>query len=87
MIERTFAQALDVGVGDHVTLSGRRFTVAGIAVTAAQAPYPNLCYFTDERRAFNVRPRDRAVNIGLVWTTESDARGLASPANPPTTSP
>jgi putative ABC transport system permease protein len=45
VIERTFAEALHVGVGDRVTLNGRRFTVAGIAVTAASPPYPNLCYW------------------------------------------
>ena len=44
VLERTFAEALGVGVGDRVTLNGRPFTVAGIAVTAASAPYPNLCY-------------------------------------------
>ena len=44
MLERTFATALGVGVGDRVTLDGQQFTVAGIAVTAAAAPYPNLCY-------------------------------------------
>ena len=44
MLERTFADALGVGVGDRVTLNGRPFTVAGIAVTAASPPYPNLCY-------------------------------------------
>ena len=43
VIERTFANALGVSVGDHVTVSGKSFTVAGIAVTAAQSPYPNLC--------------------------------------------
>jgi putative ABC transport system permease protein len=43
VIERTFADALGVSVGDHVTLAGKSFTVAGIAVTAAQSPYPNLC--------------------------------------------
>jgi putative ABC transport system permease protein len=43
VIERTFADALGVSVGDRVSLSGRSFAVAGIAVTAAQAPYPNLC--------------------------------------------
>jgi ABC-type antimicrobial peptide transport system permease subunit len=43
VIERTFADALGVSVGDHVTLNDKSFTVAGIAVTAAQAPYPNLC--------------------------------------------
>ena len=44
VLERTFADALGVGVGDRVTLNGRPFTVAGIAVTAANPPYPNLCY-------------------------------------------
>ena len=44
VLERTFAEALGVGVGDRVTLDGRPFTVAGIAVTAASPPYPNLCY-------------------------------------------
>ena len=44
VIERTFAEALGTGVGDRVTLNGRAFTVAGIAVTAAIAPYPNICY-------------------------------------------
>src|SRR5204862_4016276 len=42
VVERTFAEALGVGAGDRVTLNGRAFTVAGIAVTAAEAPYPNL---------------------------------------------
>lgn len=79
VIERTFAEALDVSVGARVTMNGQRFTVVGIAVTAAQAPYPNLCYFTTNT-CFNVG--GSAVNIGLVWTTESDARALASPANP-----
>src|ERR1700733_7117949 len=43
VIERTFADALGVSVGDRVSLNGRSFAVAGIAVTAAQSPYPNLC--------------------------------------------
>lgn len=43
MIERTFADALGVSVGDRLSVNGTSFTVAGIAVTAAQAPYPNLC--------------------------------------------
>jgi putative ABC transport system permease protein len=43
VIERTFADALGVSVGDRVSLNGKSFAVAGIAVTAAQAPYPNLC--------------------------------------------
>jgi putative ABC transport system permease protein len=43
VIERTFADALGVAVGDRVRVNGTPFTLAGIAVTAAQAPYPNLC--------------------------------------------
>ncbi|HXN37198.1 MAG TPA: FtsX-like permease family protein [Solirubrobacteraceae bacterium] len=43
VIERTFADALGVSVGDRVSLDGKSFVVAGIAVTAAQSPYPNLC--------------------------------------------
>jgi putative ABC transport system permease protein len=43
VIERTFADALGVSAGDRVSLNGKSFEVAGIAVTAAQAPYPNLC--------------------------------------------
>ena len=43
VIERTFADALGVSVGERVSLNGTSFAVAGIAVTAAQSPYPNLC--------------------------------------------
>jgi ABC-type antimicrobial peptide transport system permease subunit len=43
VIERTFADALGVSVGDRVSLNGKSFAVAGIAVTAAQSPYPYLC--------------------------------------------
>jgi putative ABC transport system permease protein len=43
VLERTFADALGVSVGDHVTIDRKPFIVAGIAVTAAQSPYPNLC--------------------------------------------
>jgi putative ABC transport system permease protein len=78
VLERTFAEALGVSAGDRITLNGQRFTVAGIAVTAANPPYPNLCYvggggcFT----AFSgpVSPRD----IGLIWTTAPEASKLAA---------
>jgi putative ABC transport system permease protein len=43
VIERTFADALRVSVGDRVSLNGKSFAVVGIAVTAAQSPYPYLC--------------------------------------------
>ena len=43
VIERTFADALGASVGDRISLNGTSFAVAGIAVTAAQSPYPYLC--------------------------------------------
>src|SRR6204780_203402 len=85
VIERTFAEALSVGVGDRVTLNGQPFTVAGIAVTAAAAPYPNCyltnCMFTGPQTgpsSSNVS----TLNVGLAWVTEADARAMASPQAP-----
>jgi putative ABC transport system permease protein len=40
VVEAAFANALDVRVGDPVTLNGRPFKVVGVAVTAAMPPYP-----------------------------------------------
>ena len=86
VLERTFADALGAGVGDVVTLNGQRFTVAGIAVTAAQPPYPNLCYFTaGSCPPWLIVPGGDLRNVGLIWMTESGALGLASKANPLTT--
>ena len=85
VLERTFAAGLGVGTGDRITLNGRPFTVTGIAVTAANPPYPNLCYYSGGGcRAGppgNGSPRD----IGLLWLTRPDALSLATPANPVTT--
>ncbi|QKG20592.1 FtsX-like permease family protein [Actinomadura verrucosospora] len=41
VVERAFAGALRVRPGDRIALAGRDFRVAGIAVTAARAPYPS----------------------------------------------
>ncbi|HUB39433.1 MAG TPA: FtsX-like permease family protein, partial [Streptosporangiaceae bacterium] len=84
VLERTFADALGASVGDQVTLGGRPYTVAGIAVTAASAPYPNLCFSPGGNCVFDL-PTNSAlskVNIGLAWVTEPDARSLASAAAP-----
>jgi putative ABC transport system permease protein len=86
VLERTFAEALGAQVGDVVTLNGQRFTVAGIAVTAAQAPYPNLCYFTASScPPWLIVPGGDWRNVGVIWMTEAGALGLASKANPLTT--
>ena len=78
VVERTFAEALGVDVGDRVTLSGRPFRVVGIAVTAAGLPYPNLCYSTGGGCVFDLPGRVMATDIGFAWVTEPDARALAS---------
>jgi putative ABC transport system permease protein len=82
VLERTFAEALGVGVGDRVTLNGRPFRLVGIAVTAAGLPYPNLCYFPGGGCVFDLPGRFRAIDIGFAWVTEPDARLLASPQAP-----
>ncbi len=80
VFERTFAEALGVGVGDRVTLDGRSFRVTGIAVTAAGLPYPNLCYYPGGGCVF-ARPA-LSSDIGFAWVTEPDARALASARAP-----
>jgi ABC-type lipoprotein release transport system permease subunit len=84
VLERTFAEALGASVGDRVTLNGRPYTVAGIAVTAASAPYPNMCFPPGGNCNFDFPTSSSlsAVNIGLAWVTEPDARSLASSAAP-----
>ena len=82
VMERAFAEALRVGPGDRVTLNGRAFTVAGIAVTAAIAPYPNICYSGCDITRYLARNGIGAKNIGLIWMTGPDAVKLASAATP-----
>ena len=84
VLERTFAEALGVGVGGRVTLNGRPFTVAGTAVTAANPPYPNLCY-SSGGGCWAGPPPGEAISsrdMGLLWLTEPDAGRLATSANP-----
>jgi ABC-type lipoprotein release transport system permease subunit len=72
VIERSFADALGIRAGNRITLDGRRFTVAGVAVTAA---------FPDNGVGF-LEGSSRWPNPGLVWTTEATARSLATRQNP-----
>ena len=67
VLEAAFAEALGLRAGDPITLEGRSFRVAGVAVTAASSPYPDVSCL-----AF-------CIPSGLVWTTRADARGLAPP--------
>ncbi|MFG6191731.1 FtsX-like permease family protein [Nonomuraea sp. JJY05] len=70
VLERGFATALGVRVGDHVTIAGRSYPVVGIAVTAATSIYPWAAQIGP-----GGGPSDYS---GLAWMTRSDARTLAS---------
>lgn len=81
VLEAAFANALDVRVGDPVTVDGRSFEVVGVAVTAAMPPYPkSSCYFPCVNGAVaegDAVPAGLLHNPGLVWLTQADARSLA----------
>jgi hypothetical protein len=74
VVERAFAGALGVRVGDTITLNDRRFLVAGIAVSAAVPPYPGVCFVGCD---LNTVPQALP---GLIWLTQADAAG--SPPRP-----
>ncbi|GAA3672058.1 hypothetical protein GCM10022224_040300 [Nonomuraea antimicrobica] len=77
VLERGFATALGVGVGDRVTIAGRAYPVVGIAVTAATSIYP---------WASQIGPGGGPSDYtGLAWMTRSDARRLASSQDLPVT--
>ena len=78
VLERTFAEALGVGVGDPVTLNSRSFRVAGIAVTAAVPEYPGVCYYL----TCNADAQAEESGMGMVWLTQADARDLATSRQP-----
>lgn len=78
VVERVFADVLGIHTGDRVTLNGRSFLVAGIAVTAAIPPYPHICFFgcnLNTTALANTEP-------GLMWLTRADATALATSAEP-----
>ncbi|WP_433169597.1 FtsX-like permease family protein [Kribbella sp. CA-247076] len=77
VIERGFAKALGVGVGDTVSVAGREFGVAGIAVSAANMVYPWAAMIGP-----GGGPSDYS---GLVWLSPADARTLAAAELPATT--
>jgi putative ABC transport system permease protein len=71
VLERTFAGALGVVAGDRISVNGQLFTVAGVGVTAASPPYPNLCY-TGCGFSSGGHP-------GLIWLTKPDLGRLSNP--------
>ncbi|MGV9910164.1 FtsX-like permease family protein [Streptomyces tendae] len=72
VVERGFAQALGVRVGDRVTIGGRDYPVVGTAVSAATAVYPWGNW------ASGPGPSDLG---GRVWLTTDDARAAAGDAS------
>jgi putative ABC transport system permease protein len=72
VIERSFADALGLRAGGRITLNGRPFTVAGVAVTAA-LPTSGLGFLEGSAQW---------PNPGLIWLTEAAARSLATSAQP-----
>ena len=72
VVERSFADALGIHTGDRVTLNGRTFRVAGVAVTAA-LPTSGIGFLDGSTQW---------PNPGLVWLTEAAARSLATTAYP-----
>ncbi len=71
VFERSFADALGLRVGERVTLDNRPFRVAGIAVTAANAPYPGADFIVSG----TPYPSNEC---GMVWVSDAVARSLAS---------
>ncbi|GAB2925200.1 hypothetical protein GCM10027280_10610 [Micromonospora polyrhachis] len=86
VLEAAFANSLDVGVGDSVTLGDRSFKVVGVAVTAAMPPYPGASCIVSVGCINGAIPQDQQLpagllhNPGLVWLTQADVRSLASAA-------
>jgi hypothetical protein len=83
VVEAAFANALDVRIGDPVTLDGRSFDVVGVAVTAAMPPYPGASCIVPPGCASGATPEELSElppgllqNPGLVWLTQADVRSL-----------
>jgi putative ABC transport system permease protein len=82
VLEAAFANALDVHVGDSVTLNDKSFTVVGIAVTAAMPPYPGASCIVAVGCVNGAIPTDRTLppgalhDPGLVWLTQADVRSV-----------
>jgi ABC-type lipoprotein release transport system permease subunit len=85
VVEAAFANALDVRVGEPVTLDGRSFEVVGVAVTAAMPPYPEASCIVPPGCMSGATPDDLTDadlpegllrNPGLVWLTQADVQAL-----------
>lgn len=79
VLERAFADALRVHVGENVTIDGRPMPVVGIAVTAAIPVLSQVCFYGGCSGQNN---HPGQFNTGAAWLTRADAGSLATPDNP-----
>jgi ABC-type lipoprotein release transport system permease subunit len=91
VLEAGFAKALGARTGDRVEVGDRRFTVTGLAVTAASGQYPKVCFAPCWGGAATPLPPSGPAAIdpgpspftigpaGLLWLTEADTRAVAGP--------
>ena len=77
VVERAFAQAAGLEVGQVITLNGRRFTVNGIAVTAAFNPV------SPDRVSLDVRARAEGPIVGRHRPHVDDRRRRHARSPPP----
>jgi putative ABC transport system permease protein len=79
VVERTFATAASLHLGQRITLNERAFKVVGFAVTAAFSPFPEIgCQAGCSFGSIQLDSTD----TGLMWTTEAAARDMATRAAP-----
>ncbi|GIF00707.1 FtsX-like permease family protein [Paractinoplanes rishiriensis] len=83
VLEASFAAAYRVKAGDPIALNGRSFRVAGVAVTAAMAPYPaSTCLVPTGCVSGAVTgkqlPPDLLKTPGLIWLTRADVQRLGA---------
>jgi putative ABC transport system permease protein len=78
VLERSFAAALGVKVGQSISLNGHWFHVSGIAVSAALPPYPVLCNVGCNF----ISPTLPSGQPGLIWMAKTDLLAGATPSNP-----
>jgi putative ABC transport system permease protein len=78
VVEQSFADALGINVGNSITLNGHSLVISGIAVTAADPPYPGLCLLGCDLNAAQLENAEP----GLIWATDATARSLATATEP-----
>ena len=79
VVEAAFADALGLHAGDRITLDGRPFRIAGVAVTAAIAGGTAPMYSPPALLNAPGQPSEMGGSApGLVWLTQPDVRDLAA---------